>query len=274
MIAISYRDYDRYGCPNCGCDFAVAGNFISCGTSTATCEECHMEFLLLPDGVEVSNVGIGTNRTDKDGSTLFEHPRRIEHPRKGIPKHAHQWPDPRPESGGEYWHPRGIGYDLSGFVKSKKAGERLLGMVKRVLGKDEPASWLDYRPHEPKWIQFKFQESEFDLKKLEQSVNNNNGVLTYEILRRCRKIASNKGFKYYEVRLGLSQEEDETNDFWLCIKSYRNAKPTLGNLHGFLKDDLKKHPGFKVQGVYPLSKDIAESLYDLSNEPNWPIFKN
>lgn len=51
-------------------------------------------------------------------------------------------PDPRPEYG-EYWNPRGISYDLSGFVQSKKVRERLLEIVKEVLENDNPALWLD-----------------------------------------------------------------------------------------------------------------------------------
>ena len=92
-------------------------------------------------------------------------------------------PDERPEEG-EYWTSRGIGYDLSGFVKSKKAGERLLRMVKLVLETDEPKSWLDYRESEPNWIQFKFQKEEFDLEKLDSLVTD--GIITLEILKESK----------------------------------------------------------------------------------------
>lgn len=95
-------------------------------------------------------------------------------------------PDSRPEDG-EYWNSRGVGYDLSGFVKSKLAGERLLRMVKLVLETDEPESWLDYREHEPNWIQFKFQKEEFDLEKLDDLARKNNDILTLDILKQCKK---------------------------------------------------------------------------------------
>ena len=78
-----------------------------------------------------------------------------------------------------------MGYDLAGFVKTKKAGERILDMVREVLDKPVPASWLDYRPSEPTWIQFKFQESEFDLDKL-HSMTKDKGIVTKEILMECR----------------------------------------------------------------------------------------
>jgi hypothetical protein len=187
MIAISSREYEKYGCPNCGCDFAVGGSFVMGGCTTGTCEECKLTFELLPDGMSVSRVGFGTNRKDADGKEIMEYPRRIEHPRKGIPKHAYEWPDPRPEGGGEFWYSRGIGYDLSGFVKSKKAGERLLEMVKEVLGVERPKTWLDYREFEPKRIQFKFQSEEFDLEKLDKMAGENNDIVTKEILIACKK---------------------------------------------------------------------------------------
>lgn len=95
-------------------------------------------------------------------------------------------PDERPEEG-EYWTSRGIGYDLSGFVKSKPAGERLLRMVKCVLENDEPKSWLDYREHEPDWIQFKFQKEEFELEKLDDLARKNNDIITIDILKQCVK---------------------------------------------------------------------------------------
>lgn len=186
MLAISILQYENYGCPNCGCDYGIAGNFIAHGTTTVTCRECNLEFVLLADGLEVSNVGFGRGRKDENGKDIIEYPKRIPHPRVGIPKHKYIFPDPRPEGGGEYWKSRGIGYDLSGFVKSKPAGERLLEMVKEVLGIDNPESWLDYRKFEPEWIQFKFQKEEFDLEKLDKLARENSDILTKEILQECK----------------------------------------------------------------------------------------
>ncbi len=96
--------------------------------------------------------------------------------------------DKRPEGGGEYWKSRGASsYDVSGFVESKPAGERLLRMVKYVLETDEPKTWLDYREFEPNWIQFKFSAEEFDVEKLDQMARDNGDVLTEAIVRRCVK---------------------------------------------------------------------------------------
>lgn len=185
MIAISWSDYRKFGCPNCGCDSASGGNVSGGGTQTGTCRECKETFVILSDDIRKSSIGFGTDKKDENGNTIFEYPERQEHPRKGIPWHPWVAPDPRPEYG-EYWSPRGIGYDLSGFVKSKQAGERLLEMVKEVLGKEEPATWLDWREYEPTWIQFKFQGSEFDLEKLQKMAIENDKILTKEILVECK----------------------------------------------------------------------------------------
>lgn len=76
--------------------------------------------------------------------------------------------------------------DLSGFVKTKKAGERILAMVHEVLGTTECKTFLDYRPSEPTWIQFKFQKEEFDLDMLDALSRKNNGVITKEIIESCK----------------------------------------------------------------------------------------
>lgn len=91
-------------------------------------------------------------------------------------------PDSKPEVG-EYWRSRG--YDLSGFVVSKLAGERLTRLVKYVLNTDEPLSHLDYREFEPNWIQFKFQKEEFNLELLDKLARANKNIVNETILRQC-----------------------------------------------------------------------------------------
>jgi hypothetical protein len=176
MIAISNSDYQKYGCPKCGCDSSILSRCYTGDTHPVTCRECKENFVILADGLKKSSLGFGYNAG---------YPELQEHPRKGTPWHPWIAPDPRPEYG-EYWNPRGIGYDLSGFVQSKQAGERLLDMVKDVLGKDNPESWLDWREYEPEWIQFKFQDSEFDLEKLKKKVIDNEKIITKEILMECK----------------------------------------------------------------------------------------
>lgn len=94
-------------------------------------------------------------------------------------------PDSKPVEG-EYWASRGPGYDdCSGFIKSKKAGERIQRMVNYILDKNETKSWLDFRENEPSWIQYKFSASEFDVELLDKMSNEAGGIVTEQILRKC-----------------------------------------------------------------------------------------
>lgn len=96
-------------------------------------------------------------------------------------------PDIRPEYG-EYWKSRGVGGgECSGFVNTKEAGERIMRYIKAILETDTPKTRLDYREHEPNWIQLKFSEDEFDLELLDSMTTNNDNVITYEIMVKCKK---------------------------------------------------------------------------------------
>ena len=93
-------------------------------------------------------------------------------------------PDVRPDGEGEYWASRGVGVpDISGFVKSKQAGERINMMVDRALGTYDHKSFLDYRETEPTWIQYKFHRDEFDLDKFHKMVKD--GIITEDIIKQC-----------------------------------------------------------------------------------------
>lgn len=184
--------YNEWGCPNCGCDSAISGCFSGGGVTTGTCRHCKLTFEIRSDN------GIGTvrygshpeNPSDPKSEYVMEYARRIPHPRSGIPAWHWEPKDVRPEEG-EYWSSRGVGYDLSGFVKTKAAGERILAMVHEVLGTDKCETYLDYRPSEPTWIQFKFQSSEFDLEKLDKLSREADRVVTKEILKQCLHGKSN-----------------------------------------------------------------------------------
>ena len=92
-------------------------------------------------------------------------------------------------------NPRGAtDWDCSGFVESKQAGERLLDMVKKVLGVEKPHTWMDYREDEPGWIQFKVSAKEFDVYKMEEMAEamakthpDKRCILNEEILIACKK---------------------------------------------------------------------------------------
>jgi hypothetical protein len=196
MLAITPVEYKNFGCPNCGCDNgydAISDFEIGFETyaTSITCRHCRLHFAV--------------NTPNMDGSTRYsahqenpaecgimpkyvmEAPIRITHPRNGIQKWHWEPKDERPEGNGEYWASRGPGVpDVSGFVRSKYAGERILDIVHRVLGKTECKTWLDYRPFEPTWIQFKFHRDEFDINKLHTLSTENNGIITEEIIRNCK----------------------------------------------------------------------------------------
>ena len=88
----------------------------------------------------------------------------------------------------EYWMSRGPSfYDVSGFVRSKEAGERLLRMVKYILEKDDVETYLDWRETEPEWIQFKFSANEFDVERLSELAQKNGNIITEDIIRECVK---------------------------------------------------------------------------------------
>ena len=101
--------------------------------------------------------------------------------RSGVSAWHWEPKDIRPEEG-EYWSSRGD--DLSGFVKTKAAGERILAMVHEVLGTDKCKTYLDFRPSEPTWIQFKFHKDEFDIEKLD-SLTRDSGIITKDIIKQC-----------------------------------------------------------------------------------------
>lgn len=173
MFGIHWNDYEKFGCPFCGSDYAFSN--VRCGNEVpATCGECKKAFVLLPDELDVSSMGF------YDKNNELYHVEAVEHPRMGIPKHKFHAPDVRPSEGGEYWRPRGIGYDLSGFVKSKEAGERIVQMFEKALGR-KPNTWLDYRPSEPTWIQVKVAKEDADLDKL-YALTQETGVITQEII--------------------------------------------------------------------------------------------
>lgn len=94
--------------------------------------------------------------------------------------------DERPEYG-EYWQSRGPSdFDCSGFIKSKQAGERIMRYVHAILEKDSCETWLDWRKSEPTWIQLKFSAKEFDVQLLDKLTTENNGIITYEIMKSCK----------------------------------------------------------------------------------------
>lgn len=179
FIAIGVSSFNRSGCIKCGCEYAYNNHGIMVlGTISLKCAECGAEFVVIADGMKESCVGFGNPPV---------YPKLHKHPRHLFLKHPYVIPDIPPETGGEYFSPRGLDYVLPGFVKCKKvgggyfsprgldyvlpgfvkckeAGERVVKMFNEialernnsndafcfVCGKN-PAK-LDYRKTEPDWV--------------------------------------------------------------------------------------------------------------------------
>lgn len=178
-LAVNWSDYEKFGCVNCGCEYCYGQGISGGGTSPVVCGECEEHFVILADGLTESSFSFGENKWK---------PILVKHPRNGTMKHEYIRPDEPPIDGGEWWNPRGVGYDLSGFVKCKQAGERIIAMIKNIIEK-EPKSWLDYRKSEPNWIQVKIQSDDgFNLEKLCELCND--GIITSERLKDSLRVTA------------------------------------------------------------------------------------
>lgn len=183
MLAIILGEFLKYGCPNCGCDTIKGGNISGYGVQFGICKHCNLTFEIRSKKDTPASIKHGAypkESSNPNSKYIMESGIMIQHPRIGIPKWHWEPKDERPENG-EYWKPRGIGYDLSGFVKTKASGERIHEIVKKVLEKEKPESWLDYRESEPTWIQYKLQPEEFNLELIYDKTKDT-GILTEEIL--------------------------------------------------------------------------------------------
>lgn len=83
LKAVSFSDFDKYGCINCGCATVFHSRGIrGINTFPVKCCECSREFIILSDGKINSEIFFGT---DKKG--VYDVPSLEEHPRKNIKKH-------------------------------------------------------------------------------------------------------------------------------------------------------------------------------------------
>ena len=178
-IAISMSDWEKWGCPMCGCESAY-GQGVSGGyTTPVTCRVCDLNFIVLGPGITKSAIGFGTDQKDENGKTVCHYPTIMEHPRKGLPKVPFIIPDVRAEKG-EYCQSRGVGYDLAIFVHSKISGERIVKMFKKIIG-FECKTWLDWRESSPTWIQVKISPKDVDNHVMDSLLQD--GIITEEKIR-------------------------------------------------------------------------------------------
>lgn len=73
--------------------------------------------------------------------------------------------------------------NVSGFMRSKDAGERVVAMF-------ENGAWLDYRENEPNWIQVKVGACDKhldNLKRLHDLTKQEKGIITAQIITEAGK---------------------------------------------------------------------------------------
>jgi DNA-directed RNA polymerase subunit RPC12/RpoP len=90
-IAISESDYNRYGCPYCGCKVIKEEGLGSIDSDEATCIECHKKFFILSNGTKTANLSISCPDDIKPSDNYTIHhnsygiwytPKLQEHPMK------------------------------------------------------------------------------------------------------------------------------------------------------------------------------------------------
>ena len=225
MKAVKESDFKKWGCVECGCEYCYHDHLYGGMVQILICGECNSRFMVMADDMVVSNIGIGKKtyrgfaipyefQNTRDSFSFFlqklfhsnedvknqiqngigflkngfVYPIVGPHHREGILKHKLVVPDLRPDSGiGEFCNPRGVGYDLACFVKSKEAGERVVSMINRL---DQESGFhcfhahLDYREKEPLWIQVKIDyTSEMRAKILDKMIRENHNIITEDIVR-------------------------------------------------------------------------------------------
>lgn len=189
IIAVAASEVELYGCPYCGYR-SFFSNVSGGGSACCRCGECEKQFVVLAEGVEQSNIGIG------GGDSEAVYPKLQPHPRHGTPSHGA--PDKKPDNG-EFFNSRGIGLDttpgcfvcggdaglhnnIAAFVQCKAAGERVVVMFKT-------GARLDYREHSPDRVQVKIGACKKHAKKLERLETLTaaaNGVITAEMVTQAK----------------------------------------------------------------------------------------
>ncbi|MBI2050381.1 MAG: hypothetical protein HYT31_01070 [Parcubacteria group bacterium] len=189
IIAVSAAEWKQFGCPYCG--YRSGYPRMSCGGATLVecgSPECNKGCLVLAEDITESPVGINNI-----------YPQLQDHPRRGIPSHGQ--PDTRPEGGGEFFRSRGMGLDncscfvcgthdrdgkghymlnnIAAFVRCKEAGERVVAMFAR-------GARLDYREHEPDYVQVKVGACDAHQPNLILlNALTRDGIITVERIRRA-----------------------------------------------------------------------------------------
>lgn len=187
-MIVAFADVERWGCPECG--YRSGSIPIQCGGAGVwRCGECGKGCIALADGL----TAVPDSWVDDRGKPVERHPR------EGTPAHGRS--DRRPDSGGEFFSPRGIGMDscqcfccpksgsdgrelmhnVAAFVQCRESGERVVRMFGR-------GAWLDYRDFEPDRVQVKVGACDAHREQLEAlyRATREGGVIRYGMIQAAR----------------------------------------------------------------------------------------
>ena len=187
MIAIKYKEYEKYGCPNCGCDSISEHIKLPKDSSLVRCKNCNLNYFISSDKNPL-NVEF-----EVDGK--FEQPQLIVHPRKKS--ELEKWSKPnlyiRPNIS-EYYYidcevciPLTITdnrEELIVEVTSEISAKNIINMIKSVLGVEE--CYSNYSVEDYNKILVSFNQYEFDIVKLLEFLVCTN-YITSELLTRTKK---------------------------------------------------------------------------------------
>lgn len=183
-VIVNQLDVEKWGCPHCGYrSFAIP--ISGGGVGMCRCGDCGNGFVMLhEDLTEIPEMYI-----ELKGQKVQKHPR------EGTPKHGRS--DTKPEGGGEFFNPRGIGSDntpgcfvcggrtglysnIAAYVRCKDAGERVVAMFGQ-------GARLDYREHEPDYVQVKLGACSDHLSNLRALKKlTEDGIITPEIIQNAK----------------------------------------------------------------------------------------
>ena len=132
---------------------------------------------------------------------------------------------------------------------SKEAGERIVQMVRDIIGKDFQ-SWLDYRLDEPLWIQVKIRKEDgFDLKALAKACED--GVINRDRLISC---CLNTDIFVPKTEITLVKSNDTDRRLEVSMHDM------VTNTDSWIKSKLKD-AGFDLCKDIPSQRDLESNNY-------------
>jgi hypothetical protein len=243
QIAISWSDYQQHGCPNCGCASSHGSGAQGGGTIPSQCLECGSQFVILSYGLKKSTIGFSEGQSD-DKKDILYYPLLVKHPREAISKHEYV-----NQKKGEHYSPKGLRSDLTSFVKSPEAKQRVIEMYQEIFrefedksklidlfGTSEFSELLDYASEESIAIQVKTNGgNKRRMYVLTRLISQNHSIITKEIVYKAlnmrwtllniwkyegKKVIYDM-FDFSTIKSIVSQVEDISHEY-SSIKAIKN----------------------------------------------------